>query len=440
MPQAHRQTDPLRSPSARLAVALAFAALITALPGCQSSPLSIWRQAFDDSLSKAPTKDETGDDRSLLNRWLAPKSAPSYDPTKTTPLVKGPRGWSMPKVAPNPEADAELEAAKKLFQQGKLAEAEKEFGKMAKKYKGKPWGESAQFYVAECLFQRGKYVWAHDAYEKLFADYPNSNYLEKLVRREYEIAQIWLALDDPGAKDRQPIPWYGRFDGSRPLIDTGGYAQQALDHVRQHMIEGPLADKAAMQVADRLYRLRDYEGAAAAYNEVITLHPKSQFLQRAYLSSIDSEMKGYVGPEYDGAGLDRARELIKRTMNIFPDRPEANEKLYHTLDLINDATAERMYTIGDYYKRTGNIASAEYYFGMLPQKWPQSPWTVKAKTQLAALAKMPRKKSVPYKILTQPGANDPFSSGYNGMNGMGMPGMGGGGMGGGGMGMPGGMF
>lgn len=439
MPQAHRQTMMLRSPSARLAIALAMTAAVAVVPGCQTTlPLNLWRQALDDSLSKAPTKEETGDERGLLKRWLSPKSAPSYDPTKTTPLVKGPGGWSVPKVAPNPEADAELEAAKKLFQQGNLVEAEKQFGKLAKQYKGKPWGETGQFYMAECLFQRGRYVWAHDAYEKLFADYPNSIYLEKLVKREYQIAQIWLALDDPNAKNRQPIPWYGRFDGSRPVLDTGGYAQSALDHVRQHMPEGELADDAAIQVADRLHRLGDYEGAAVAYSEVITLHPKSPFVQRAYQSSIDSEVKGYVGPEYDGAGLDKARELIKQSMNLFPDRPEGNEKLYHTLDLVNDATAERMYGIGDYYKRIGNIASAEYYFGMLPQKWPQSPWTVKAKTQLAALAKMPRKKSIPYKILTQPGVNDPFSGGMNGMNGGGMmPGMG---MGGGGMGMPGGMF
>lgn len=434
MPQAHRRTESLRSRSARLAVALTV--ILATAPGCQSSPFSLWRQAFDDSLSKPPTKDETGEDRGLLARWLTPKSAPASDPTKTTPLVKGPGGWSIPKVAPNPEADAELLAAEKLFHQGKLVEAEKLFGKMAKKYKGKPWGETGQFYLAECLFQRGKYVYAHDAYEKLFADYPNSIYLDKLVKREYQIAQIWLALIDPEAKDRQPIPWYGRFDGSRPVMDTGGYAQSALDHVRQHMPDGKLADTAAMQVADRLYKLGDFEGAAGAYSEVITLHPKSPFVHRAYLASIDSEIKGYGGPAYDGTGLDNARELIKKTMNQFPDRAEENEKLYHTLDLINDATAERMYKIGDYYRRTGSIASAEYYFGMLPQRWPQSPWTAKAKTQLAALAKMPRKKSVPYKILTQPGTTDPFSSGYNGMNGM--SGMNGGGMGG--MGMPGGMF
>ena len=117
-------------------------------------------------------------------------------------------------------------------------------------------------------------------------------------------------------------------------------------------------------------------------------------------------------------------------MATFPDRPAGNEKLYHTLDLINDQEAERTYVIGDYYRRTGKVASAEFYFGKIRQRWPKSPWAAKAKTQLAVLAKMPRKQSLPSKIMTQPGGLDPFVSGgherhdgpmghMGGMNGMG---------------------
>ena len=130
-------------------------------------------------------------------------------------------------------------------------------------------------------------------------------------------------------------------------------------------------------------------------------------------------MKGYIGPEYDGTGLEKARELIKQTMATFPDRPAGNEKLYHTLDLINDQEAERTFDVGDYYQRTGKVTSAEYYFGKIPQRWPKSPWAAKAKTELAELAKMPRKAIAPSKINVTPTAGDPFagSGGMNGING-----------------------
>jgi hypothetical protein len=149
-------------------------------------------------------------------------------------------------------------------------------------------------------------------------------------------------------------------------------------------------------------------------------------------------MKGYLGPEYDGAGLEKARELVKQTMATFPDRPAGNEKLYHTLDLINDQEAERTFVVADYYRRTGKVASAEYYYGKIPRRWPKSPWAAKAKTQLASLAKMPREISKPSKIMTQPGSTDPMLGGSGGMGGMGGMGGGMGGMGMGGMGMPGG--
>ena len=100
--------------------------------------------------------------------------------------------------------------------------------------------------------------------------------------------------------------------------------------------------------------------------------------------------------------------MVKQTMTTFPDRPAGDEKLYHTLDLINDQEAERTFMAGDYYQRIGKVASAEFYFGKIAQRWPKSAWAAKAKTQLAALAKLPRKQSLPSKIMTQPGSTDPF--------------------------------
>jgi hypothetical protein len=161
---------------------------------------------------------------------------------------------------------------------------------------------------------------------------------------------------------------------------------------------------------------------------------------RSQLASIDSKMKGYIGPEYDGEGLEQARETVKRTLTNFPERdaPTA-EALYHTLGLISDQQAERAYTVAKYYLRIKKIPSAEYYFAMIPHRWPDSPWAGKAKEELALLAKMPRSETAPSKIMSLPGTLDPWSSaisGGTGMGGMGMPSGGGmmGGMGGMGMG------
>ena len=195
------------------------------------------------------------------------------------------------------------------------------------------------------------------------------------------------------------MPWYSRFTGQQPLIDTRGTGLKALEHVRHHDPTGPLADDAVLQIADYHMASGDYESAALYYDQLVNDHMKSPFLQKAQLAAIDARIKGYMGPEYDGAGLEKARELIKQTMSSFPDRQASYDNLYHTLDVINDQEAERTFKVGDYYKRTGKVTSAEFYFGKIPQRWPNSPWAVKAKTELAQLAKLPRKASMPSKIM-----------------------------------------
>ena len=42
-----------------------------------------------------------------------------------------------------------------------------------------------------------------------------------------------------------------------------------------------------------------------------------------------------------------------------------------------------------YYKHIGKAASAEFYFGKILQRWPNSPWAVKAKEQQVQIEPKP---------------------------------------------------
>ena len=434
------------SPLTRRAPIAASLACLAALAGagCQTTgmgPLAVWRMGKDSSLSDGPTDKELGpDNRNLMARWFTPKNPPSHTNNAGSTLVLGSNGWKAMKGEANPEADAEYKAALALYQQNKLDEAEAAFAALAKKRKGSPWGEKGQYFLAETRYQRGKLVAAHDGYELLMKDYPGTEYVDKVAKREFAIAQTWLSQYDPKAPPETKLPWTAHFDGREPLVDAHGHALRALEHVRHHNPQGDLADDAVMRIADEHLTQGDYEMAALYYDQLISDHPKSPFLQRAQLASIDARMKGYIGPEYDGSGLDRAKDLVKQTMTTFADRPAGNEKLYHTLDVINDSEAERDYVRAAYYKRAGYPASAEFYFAKVTQRYPKSPWAVKAKTELASIAKVPRVRHDPSKIMTVPGSSDPMLGGSGASGAGGVGGMGGMGMGGlGGMGMPGGM-
>ena len=314
---------------------------------------------------------------------------------------------------------------------------EKEFTKIAKNRKGTPWGETAQYYKAESQFQRGKYVDAHDSFEVLHNVYPASDYREKLVAREFAIAQLWNLQDDPNAPKDKVLPWYRRFDGGLPIIDTSGYALKALEHVRHNDPTGELADDAALQIAEYYMKHNDFESAAIYYDQFMSEYTKSPYLQKVQHAAIDARLKGYLGPDHDASGLEKARELVKKTLTTFPEQEASYEGLYHTLDVINNAEAEKTFLTGSYYKRVKKVASAEYLLRQNPPAVAGQPLGGQGQGRAGSTRQDARTQSKPSKIMIPPGSTDAFGNGGGGMGmgGMGMGGMGMGGMGMGGMGM-----
>lgn len=415
------QTTDRRTGRAVAPMALATCLALT-LVGCQSVSsgggggglLSRISPRHDESMADGMVRPEGSSPGRFMSRYLNPMATPHASAAKEAKKsLLGPEGWSPVTVAPDPEAETELAEATRLYRQGKHSEAEPRLARLATAKKGTPWGESARFTLAESLYERKKFVAAYDAYELLIKEYPGTKHVDALVAREFAIAKAWLDDEDPNAKPEQKIGLAGRAEGRAPLIDASGFAIKALENVRLHDPAGPLSDDAVLLMADHYFAHKDFESAALYYDQLVTDHPKSEHLRRAQLSSIDAKMKGYGGPEFDGQGLDGARDMVKQTMATFPERQVNGDrdKLYETLDRIEDASAERAFATGQYYKRVGRITSAEYYYSLVNAKWPKSDWGKKAKVELAGLAKLPRKAAVPSKIMTQPGSSDSFGDG-----------------------------
>ena len=214
-------------------------------PAARASPAR-WPSggaAYDDNLFKRISPEEMADASGTgrldepppalaLTQETVPAQAADSPPR---PLVLGSNGWRpMAKPAPIPRPTRSSRPPSSCSSKGSSPRPRSEFAKIAKNRKGSTWGENGQYYLAESQFQRKKYVDAHDSFDKLFTDYPATAYLEKLVGREYELAQLWLAQTDPDAPPSKKLPWSARFDGRLPIIDTQGSGLKALEHVKQH--------------------------------------------------------------------------------------------------------------------------------------------------------------------------------------------------------------
>ena len=388
--------------------------------------------------------------KSFFDRWMTRAKTPFTSSLfADSPTLFGQRAWNRTRPSRDPISESELSAALKLVESGQLEAAERVLKTLAKREvaAGTPYGMKAQYWLAETQFRMQKFVKSEENFETLAKKYVGTEYTDKIAARQFQIAQFWLSAENPKAK---PLEWRTHFDGRAPLVDTSGFAVKALEHARMNSAEGgPLADDSLLRLADHYHLVKDYDSASHYYDELITDENlrKSEYRERAMLTSIDSKIKAYSGPEYDMTGLEQASDMIDKVFQEYPDNKIQSESLYHTKDLIKDQYAERAFKIGMDYLKAKKAASAEYYFGMVIAKWPQSQWAGKAREQMQLVAQMPRTRSVPSKIMTQPGAADPSTMGGNGgnnggpggamgglMNTMGGMGTGGMGMGGGGMG------
>jgi hypothetical protein len=197
---------------------------------------------------------------------------------------------------PKLQFEREFQSAPELFRLGRFAEAERQFAWIAAVRRGTSWGERGQYYLAECQYLQKKYVAALKNFERLHTEYPMTDYRDKLVNREYEIAQLWLAQADPGIPAEKKLPGIARVDGRLPLFGTRTWALHALERVRFNDPTGPLADDATIQIADYYMRRREFDIAALYYAQFVIEFPKSPLLLYARISAIHARIRDYLEP------------------------------------------------------------------------------------------------------------------------------------------------
>ncbi len=81
--------------------------------------------------------------------------------------------------------------------------------------------------------------------------------------------------------------------------------------------------------------------------------------------------------------MKRKRQLDRQEQDRTIDRliKELEDLKRHGRDAIKETQAEKTFREGLYYRRIGKIASAQFYFDKVLQRWPASPRAVQAKEQ-----------------------------------------------------------
>jgi outer membrane protein assembly factor BamD (BamD/ComL family) len=285
--------------------------------------------------------------------------------------------------------------AKQAYTEGEELFRRQEYAKAADKFKealsrdGK--GELEQdglFYLAESYFWANEYSKATSKYSDLLDKYPNSQHLDKVVRRQFDIARYW-------EKHHEYEPHWvttpNFMDDTRPWFDTLGNAIKTYETIRLKDPTGPLADDAIMASANSFFLRGRYNDADEQYQLLRQEYPQSEHQFEAHILGLQCKIRKYQGPNYDGTPLEEAKKLVKQLKQQFAGQlsNEERDRLNTQLAQLNEALAERDYAVAQYYDDTKHYISAKHYYAKIAREYPTSTLGTQARERYAALANEP---------------------------------------------------
>jgi outer membrane protein assembly factor BamD (BamD/ComL family) len=292
------------------------------------------------------------------------------------------------KLVPDPtggRGSPELAAAHEQFRAGDFVNAESAFHKIAENTHNAPAvGEEARFYEAESMAKQDKLPKACDTYHKMLIDFPAGTYRDQAVRRMFDIANYWLDdtrtemteyREKKEGKRTFVVPAAFHFEKKKPWVDEEGRALQALEQVHLNDITGPMADKALFLAGGVKFFREDYKEADHFFSQLVEQHPNSPMASQAVELAIISKSLSTGGADYDGRKVAEARIMVDTALRNYPQLAAEKSGFFERqIGSITYQQAEKDYSIGEFYRRTGHPGSAYFYYEIVRRRYPGTKW------------------------------------------------------------------
>lgn len=272
------------------------------------------------------------------------------------------------KIPVSPEVETKYQEAEKLYQAKKYRKAYRILKKTLRRAKNPGQRENIMFLMAESLFQRKKYEPAYKAYERFVSEHPQTERLNDVIVREYEIGFAFVH-----GKNRTLF--------GLPILPASEYG---MDIVRKTLKKYPYtaaSEKNHLTLADYLFKRSRYEDARLEYEAFLDIYTQSDLLPKVHFMIGRCYLKEYQGPKYDISYLLTAKKRFQELIEKYPDdslEPEAQKQL----DIIRTQEAERDYRVGCFYLKTGKTKAARKYFQGVLSNYSETQWAKKAEEML----------------------------------------------------------
>lgn len=264
---------------------------------------------------------------------------------------------------------AAVSQIKQLINNGKAGKAKKAVEKLKKDFPNIAKPDFAAFMKAELLYAKGKYQKAVEGYNKFLDKFPQSEFCDAALDREFAIALAYLS--------GQRIRVLGIFTMSG--FETG---QKIMDKISDRAGDTPIAKKAALTAVEYLEKKNMFTEAYDKWSGISSRWPTGQIGKDALLGMARCKHAVYRGPKYNATNLVSAKSYYESFRQRYPE--DANHLgIPGKISQINEQLAYKQFNIGSYYQRTGSIEAANLYYNMVLADWPDSTAAKMAKEQMS---------------------------------------------------------
>ncbi len=280
--------------------------------------------------------------------------------------------WKNPKYSALAVPYLQYKEALKLFEEEKYKEAYKEFKKLLVNYPDAKEAADGQYYLGRCLEEMDKPYDAFLAYQKVIDSYPNSQRINEVVEREYNIGEYFLNREN---KKVLGVSVYDFVD--HPAIEI---FKRIVDKVPYSQY----APRAQYKMGMVLMELGRYDEARDAFQKLIDNYGDSEWASPAKYQLALATAKAFPGAEYDSTYLQEATERLDE---FIEDHPEAkiSVQAQEQLSALRNSEAKKNFDIAEFYEKQNKYKSALIYYNKVVNGFSDSDYYTSALEKIALL-------------------------------------------------------
>jgi len=267
--------------------------------------------------------------------------------------------WKNPKYSALATPYLQYKQALKYFDEEQFKGAYQEFKKLLVNYPDAKEAAEAQYYLARCLEKFGKPYDAFLEYQKLIDSYPNSQRINEVVEREYNIGEYflnrehkeWLGLSLYDFVEHPSIEIFARIVNKVPYSEYAPRAQYKLGMI--------------------LFQLGRYEESREAFQKVIDNYSDSEWAAPAKYQLALATSKAFPGADYDSSYLQEATSRLDEFIKDHPKAKISSEAEGH-LKVLRNKEAKKVFDTGQFYENQDQYKSGIIYYKKVAKNYPDS--------------------------------------------------------------------